>query len=78
MMVFLTTFGGDHFIAYPLLKAHAAKYGPLALVHFDAHPDSSPKINGKQFELNHGTMFYRAVKEGLIVRERWVQTRMRT
>jgi agmatinase len=76
--VFLTTFGGDHFITYPLLKAHAAKYGPLALVHFDAHPDTWPEVEGKQVELNHGTMFYRAVKEGLIVPERSVQTGIRT
>jgi len=76
--VFLTTFGGDHFITYPLLKAHAAKYGPLALVHFDAHPDTWPEVEGKQVELNHGTMFYRAVKDGLIVPEKSVQTGIRT
>ncbi len=75
---FLTTFGGDHFITYSLLKAHAAKHGPLALVHFDAHPDTWPEVEGKEVELNHGTMFYRAVKEGLIVPERSVQTGIRT
>jgi agmatinase len=75
---FLTTFGGDHFITYPLLKAHAAKHGPLALVHFDAHPDTWPEVKGKEVELNHGTMFWRAVKEGLIVPERSVQTGIRT
>ena len=76
--VFLTTFGGDHFITYPLLKAHAAKYGPLALIHFDAHPDTWPEVEGKEVELNHGTMFHRAVKEGLIVPEKSVQTGIRT
>jgi agmatinase len=76
--VFLTTFGGDHFITYPLLKAHAAKYGPLALIHFDAHPDTWPEVEGKEVELNHGTMFYRAVKEGLIVPAKSVQTGIRT
>ena len=75
---FLTTFGGDHFITYPLLKAHAAKYGPLALVHFDAHPDTWPEVEGEQVELNHGTMFHRAVKEGLIVPGKSVQTGIRT
>jgi agmatinase len=76
--VFLTTFGGDHFITYPLLKAHAAKYGPLALIHFDAHPDTWPETEGKNVELNHGTMFWRAVKEGLIVPSKSVQTGIRT
>lgn len=75
---FLTSFGGDHFVTYPLLKAHAAKYGPLALIHFDAHPDTWPETEGKQIELNHGTMFYRAVKEGLIVPSKSVQTGIRT
>ena len=28
--------GGDHFITYPILQAHAEKYGPLSLIHFDA------------------------------------------
>lgn len=75
---FLTSFGGDHFVTYPLLKAHAAKYGPLALIHFDAHPDTWPETEGKQVELNHGTMFHRAVKEGLIVPSKSVQTGIRT
>ena len=34
--------GGDHSISLPLLRAQAAKYGPLALVHFDAHTDVEP------------------------------------
>lgn len=36
--------GGDHYISYPLLKAHAKKHGPLALVHFDAHRDMEPDL----------------------------------
>jgi agmatinase len=37
----LLTLGGDHFISYPLLKAHAKKHGaPLTLLHFDAHSDT--------------------------------------
>ncbi len=37
---FLLSLGGDHFVTWPLLKAHAAVHGPLALVHFDAHQDT--------------------------------------
>src|SRR3989337_1627360 len=32
--------GGDHSIALPLLRAHAGRHGPLAVVHFDSHPDT--------------------------------------
>ena len=73
----MLTFGGDHSITYPLLKAHAEKYGaPLALIHFDAHsdtwPDSSPG------SLNHGTMFYKAIRDGLIDPKHSVQIGIRT
>lgn len=61
----MLTFGGDHYISYPLLIAHAQKYGtPLALLHFDAHCDTWPD-NGPE-SLDHGTMFYKAIKENLI------------
>ena len=33
------TLGGDHTIALPILRAMAAKHGPVALVHVDAHAD---------------------------------------
>lgn len=77
---FLMSFGGDHFISYPLLKAHASKYGPMALVQFDAHTDTwrSPPARGGAVELNHGTMFSRAIDEGLILPERSVQIGIRT
>lgn len=77
---FLISFGGDHFVSYPLIKAHAQKYGPLALVQFDAHTDtwSSPNDLSEQIEINHGTMFSRAVYEGLIVPEESVQIGIRT
>jgi len=61
--VTMLTFGGDHFVTYPLLKAHAEKYGKLSLVHFDAHVDTWPD-DGKR--LDHGSMFLRALNEGLI------------
>jgi agmatinase len=61
----MLTLGGDHYITYPLLKAHAEKFGkPLSLIHFDAHCDTWPDDHVDS--LNHGTMFYKAVKEGLI------------
>lgn len=73
----MLTFGGDHFITYPLLKAHVEKVGkPLSLIHFDAHCDTWPDDNPAS--LNHGTMFYKAIKEGLIDPTTSVQVGIRT
>ena len=71
----MLTFGGDHFISYPLLKAHAEKYGPIALVQFDAHCDTWEDDNSS---IDHGTMFSRAVNEGLIDVSRSTQVGLRT
>jgi agmatinase len=71
----MLTFGGDHFITYPLLKAHARYHGPMALVHFDAHTDTWDDEDGR---LDHGTMFTRALKEGLIDADSSVQIGIRT
>ncbi len=67
--------GGDHFVTYPILRAITEKHGPVSLVHFDAHSDTWPD-DGE--ELNHGSMFLRAVREGLVVPERSVQIGLRT
>lgn len=73
----MLTFGGDHYITYPLLQAHAKKYGkPLSLLHFDAHCDTWP--DDDEDSLNHGTMFYKAVKNGLIDPKTSVQVGIRT
>lgn len=70
----MLTFGGDHFITLPLLRAHAAQFGRLALIHFDAHTDTYD--NGSRYD--HGTMFYHAPKEGLIDPAHSVQIGIRT
>ncbi len=59
----LLALGGDHFIAWPLLRAHAAAYGPLALVQVDAHGDLWPDDPSR---IDHGTMMGRAIREGLV------------
>jgi agmatinase len=67
--------GGDHFLTLPVLRAHAAVFGPLSLVHFDAHSDTWPD-DGE--EINHGSMFTRAVREGLVDPARSIQIGLRT
>ena len=68
--------GGDHSISLPILRAHAAKHGPLALVQFDAHSDTWADDNPARTD--HGTMFYKGVKEGVIDAARSVQIGIRT
>lgn len=72
---FLLSLGGDHFVTLPLLKAHAAKHGPLALVQFDAHQDTWDD-DGKR--IDHGSFVARAVKDGIIDPDRSIQIGIRT
>ena len=69
------SFGGDHFVAYPLIKAVAAKHGPIALLQFDAHCDT---WKGDGSETDHGTMFGRAASEGIIDTSKSTQIGLRT
>lgn len=73
--VHLLTLGGDHFVTWPLLQAHVAKHGPLAMVQFDAHQDTWDD-DGER--LDHGTFVGRAVRGGLIDPARSIQIGVRT
>lgn len=68
--------GGDHYITFPILKAYAEKYGPMSLLQFDAHTDTW--ADDDMDRVDHGTMFYKAVKMGLIDPARSVQVGIRT
>ena len=70
----LLSFGGDHYVTLPLLRAHAKHHGELALIHFDAHTDDYDQ--GGKFD--HGTMFHHAQVEGLIDASASVQVGIRT
>ena len=72
---FLYSMGGDHFVTWPLLKAHAAIHGPLAMVHFDAHQDTWFD-DGKR--IDHGSFVARAVRDGIIDPKRSIQIGIRT
>jgi len=73
----LVTLGGDHAITLGLLRALAKKRGgPVALVHLDAHVDTWPDSFG-QAE-GHGSVFYRAIEEGLVDPRRMVQVGIRS
>lgn len=68
--------GGDHYISFPILRAYADKFGPISLIQFDAHSDTW--VDDDMARIDHGTMFYKAFKEGLIMPERSVQIGIRT
>jgi guanidinobutyrase len=59
------TMGGDHSLTLPILRSLAKKYGPVALVHVDAHADVNDEMFGERE--THGTVFRRAYEEGLLV-----------
>lgn len=70
----LVSFGGDHFVALPLLRGHARTHGKMALIHFDAHTDTY----ADEEKYTHGSMFYHAPREGLIDPSRSIQVGIRT
>ena len=67
--------GGDHSVTLPLLRAIRAKHGPVAVVHFDAHCDVSDTQFGQPY--HYGSVFRRAVEEGLIMPQHMVQIGIR-
>jgi guanidinobutyrase len=69
------TMGGDHTIALPILRALHRKYGPVGLVHVDAHADINDEMFGER--IAHGTPFRRAVEEGLLDCHRVAQIGLR-
>lgn len=68
--------GGDHSITLPLLRAHAAQFGPIAVIHFDSHPDTWNSEFGDH-PYSHGTPFRRALEEQLIDPEAYIQVGIR-
>ncbi len=71
----MVAIGGDHTIALPLLRAVNRRFGPVALVHFDAHLDTWNTYFGQPY--THGTPFRRAAEEGLLQIDRSVHVGIR-
>lgn len=70
----LLTLGGDHSVALPALRALNKIYGgPIAVLHFDAHLDTWHPAKypsawpSAQSDFTHGSMFWIASNEGLII-----------
>ena len=68
--------GGDHSITLPLLRAAHARYGPVGLLHFDAHCDTWQDHFGEPS--GHGTWTYEAMQEGVVSPAHTVQIGLRS
>ncbi|KAF9074139.1 arginase family-domain-containing protein [Rhodocollybia butyracea] len=64
----IVTLGGDHTIVLPILRALHKVYGPVSVIHFDAHLDTWAPLPGStpQERINHGSFFAIAAEEGLL------------
>jgi len=56
--------GGDHSVTLASLRAAAKVYGPVAMIHFDAHTDTWDTYYEEKYW--HGSPFIRAYEEGLL------------
>ena len=67
--------GGDHTCTLPVLRALHKVHGPVALIHIDAHADINDTMFGEK--IAHGTVFRRAIEEGLIQTPKMFQIGLR-
>ena len=60
--------GGDHSITLPILKAYAAKYGPISLIQVDAHTDTwvDDEISVGDFILSGGEIPTLMMVDGIV------------
>ena len=68
--------GGDHYMTLPILRAYAERFGPMAVIQFDAHSDLW--ADDDMTRIDHGTMMYKAVKSGFVDATHSVQIGIRT
>ncbi|CAO3651520.1 unnamed protein product [Cunninghamella echinulata] len=83
----LLTIGGDHTIVLPILRSIHQLHGPVSVIHFDSHIDTwnpfqfndgEDKDEDDLGNLNHGTYFYYASKEGLIKKNESIHVGIRS
>ncbi len=68
------TVGGDHSIAWPILRAVGAAR-PVGMIHIDAHGDTGDDYMGSR--VHHGAPFRRAVEDGVLDPARVIQIGLR-
>ena len=71
------TLGGDHSISFPLIQNFSEKLQrPISLIQFDSHSDTWADVN--EDRIDHGSMFYHAVKKGYIDPQSSIQLGIRS
>ena len=68
--------GGDHLVSLPILRG-IARERPVGMVHFDAHTDTYDAVWSAASKYDNGTVFRRAVEEGLLDPKRTIQIGIR-
>ena len=58
--------GGDHAIAYPILRAYGRRCERLNVLQLDAHPDLYDELDGNR--ISHACPFARVMEDGLAAR----------
>ena len=69
------TLGGDHTLTWPILRAMRDKFGPVALVHVDAHADINNEMFGEK--IAHGCPFRRAWEDECLINNKVYQIGLR-
>ena len=69
------TLGGDHTLTWPILRAMRNKFGPVALVHVDAHADINDEMFGEK--IAHGCPFRRAWEDNCLIDNKVYQIGLR-
>lgn len=59
----ILTLGGDHSVTYPILKAFYDTYGPISILHIDAHSDLYSDFDGDSY--SHACPFHNILKDGI-------------
>jgi len=70
----LISLGGDHSVAYPILRAYGPRHEGLTVIQIDAHPDLYDNFEGDRY--SHACPFARVMEEGLV--RRLIQVGIRT
>ncbi len=70
----LISLGGDHSVTFPVAQAYAEAFGPMDILHVDAHGDLYHEFEGDPY--SHACPFARIMESGLA--RRLVQVGIRT
>ncbi len=57
----LISLGGDHSISYPIISAFSQKYGPIDVLHIDAHGDLYENFDDNKY--SHASPFARLLED---------------